>query len=34
MAAVYARLTRTPLASLSPAKDLDDLDEVLRRLRS
>jgi len=34
MASVYARLARTPLADLSPeeARDLDDLDEVLRRL--
>jgi 3-hydroxyisobutyrate dehydrogenase-like beta-hydroxyacid dehydrogenase len=34
MAAVYARLSRTPLAQLTPeqARDLTDLDEVLRRL--
>ena len=34
MAAVYARLSRTPLAGLTPeeARDLDDLVAVLRRL--
>ena len=36
MAAVYTRLSLTPLAALSPeqAKDLRDLGEVLHRLRS
>jgi 3-hydroxyisobutyrate dehydrogenase-like beta-hydroxyacid dehydrogenase len=35
MAAVYRRLSNTPLAALTPeqARAVDDLDEVLRRLR-
>ena len=35
MAAVYARLSTTPLAALTPeeARDLTDLEAVLARLR-